>query len=157
MIDSVTFNISRLLLQTDVKEENGKEEADVDGDKQEVVKVKQEVVEVKQEVVEVKQEVSADSATVQVKQEPEDGPGDSQPTVAKGKDGANRGRLVMTVAGEQKILHFDPSDIISTATMMVGDKVSLSTRSAVGSCPKRSVDFSSGAWNLLRHHRLHSG
>lgn len=34
------------------------------------------------------------------------------------------GRLVMTVAGEQKQLTFCPNDLLSTATMMDGDKVS---------------------------------
>lgn len=34
------------------------------------------------------------------------------------------GRLVMTVAGEQKLLTFGPNDLLSTATMLDGDKVS---------------------------------
>lgn len=34
------------------------------------------------------------------------------------------GRLVMTVAGVQKQLTFGPNDLLSTATMLDGDKVS---------------------------------
>lgn len=34
------------------------------------------------------------------------------------------GRLVMTVAGVQKQLNFGPNDLLSTATMLDGDKVS---------------------------------
>ncbi|KAK0138404.1 Cold shock domain-containing protein E1 [Merluccius polli] len=98
------------------EEKDCKEEADVDGDEKEVVKVKQ-------EVGEDKQEVGADSAKVQVKQEQEDRPVSGQPAGGKEKDRPDRGRLVMTVAGEQKILHFDPHDVITSATMMVGDKV----------------------------------
>ncbi|CAL8297627.1 unnamed protein product [Merluccius merluccius] len=98
------------------EEKDCKEEANVDGDEKEVVKVKQ-------EVGEVKPEVGADSAKVQVKQEQEDRPVSGQPAGGKEKDRPDRGRLVMTVAGEQKILHFDPHDVITSATMMVGDKV----------------------------------
>lgn len=35
------------------------------------------------------------------------------------------GRLVMTVAGVQKQLIFGPNDLLSTATMLDGDKVSV--------------------------------
>ncbi|KAJ3610490.1 hypothetical protein NHX12_022582, partial [Muraenolepis orangiensis] len=90
-----------------------KEKMDEDQDKKVVVK----------EVVEGKLQVGADSATVEVKQEQEDRPADCQSADGKEKDGPDRGRLVMTIAGEQKILHFDPSDVITGATMMVGDKV----------------------------------
>lgn len=34
------------------------------------------------------------------------------------------GRLVMTVSGVQKQLPFSPNDLLSTATMLDGDKVS---------------------------------
>lgn len=37
---------------------------------------------------------------------------------------ADMGRLVMTVDGEQKQLSFGPKDLLTTATMLDGDKVS---------------------------------
>lgn len=33
------------------------------------------------------------------------------------------GRLVMTIDGQQKLLPFGPNDLLSTATMLDGDKV----------------------------------
>ncbi|CAL8390687.1 unnamed protein product [Arctogadus glacialis] len=94
--------------------------AGVDGDKKDVVGVKQEAVKVEQEVRVV-------SAKVEVKEEQEERPVDGQPAGGKEKEKEkerpDRGRLVMTIAGEQKMLHFDPIDVMTSATMMVGDKV----------------------------------
>lgn len=42
--------------------------------------------------------------------------------------GQEMGRVVMTVNGEQKQLSFGPKDLMTTATMMVGDKVSVLKR-----------------------------
>ena len=91
--------------------------AGADGDKKDVVGVKQEAVKVEQEVRVV-------SAKVEVKEEQEERPVDGQPAGGKEKERPDRGRLVMTIAGEQKMLHFDPIDVMTSATMMVGDKVS---------------------------------
>lgn len=40
-----------------------------------------------------------------------------------GAVGAEMGRLVMTIDGQQKQLSFSPKDLLSTATMLDGDKV----------------------------------
>lgn len=40
-----------------------------------------------------------------------------------GAAGAEMGRLVMTIEGQQKQLSFSPKDLLTTATMLDGDKV----------------------------------
>lgn len=40
-----------------------------------------------------------------------------------GAAGAEMGRLVMTIDGQQKQLSFSPKDLLTTATMLDGDKV----------------------------------
>ena len=120
-----TFNLNPPRLQNVNKEEKNKDAveeaaaAGADGDKKDVVGVKQEAVKVEQEVRVV-------SAKVEVKEEQEERPVDGQPAGGKEKEKErpDRGRLVMTIAGEQKMLHFDPIDVMTSATMMVGDKVS---------------------------------
>ena len=74
-----------------------KAEAKPEGEKPPVVEVKKE-----------NEEVSVD---------------DKKPDESEKSKDADMGRLVMTVAGEQKQLAFRRRDLLCIATMMVGDKV----------------------------------
>lgn len=67
---------------------------------------------------------------MEIKKEVEEEVMKSQLTEADDEGGAKpepeMGRLVMTIDGEQKQLPFGPDDLLSTATMLDGDKVSQS-------------------------------
>lgn len=65
---------------------------------------------------------------MEVKKEVEDEAMKSQSTEDEGgaKPEPEMGRLVMTIDGQQKQLPFGPNDLLSTATMLDGDKVSQS-------------------------------
>ncbi|XP_063731679.1 serine/arginine repetitive matrix protein 2 isoform X5 [Eleginops maclovinus] len=88
-----------------VKEENLDEE---DQKKKEVEQKKEEVEEQKEEE-EGKQDLKKEEAVMK--------------SEAGQEGGAVTGRLVTTINGEQKLLTFGPEDMISTATMLDGDKV----------------------------------
>lgn len=67
---------------------------------------------------------------MEIKKEGEEEVMKSQSTEAEDEGGAKpepeMGRLVMTIDGQQKQLPFGPNDLLSTATMLDGDKVSQS-------------------------------
>ncbi|XP_038154268.1 uncharacterized protein LOC119791943 isoform X3 [Cyprinodon tularosa] len=79
--------------------------------KAEQVEVKKEEV-LKAEQVEVKKEEVLKAERVEVKKEED--------------SGRETGRLVMTINGQQKQLPFGPNDLLTMATMLVGDKVRFS-------------------------------
>lgn len=78
---------------------------------------------------------------MEIKTEEEEEEMKNQSTAAgpegKAKPERDLGRLVMTVSGVQKQLPFSPNDLLSTATMLDGDKVSddITTLSQIRALP----------------------
>lgn len=97
-------------------------------DKEEGMKVQEgedlQEIKIKQEVME--EEVIEEEEKKNVEEDKEDGGVEETkaPEPAnKGQAEPEMGRLVMTIGSEQKMLSFTAKDLLTTATMLVGDKV----------------------------------
>lgn len=88
------------------------------------VKVKEEKMDEEEEQEAAKKQEEETKMEIKKEEDVEEEKSDPPEAAGKRQREPEKGRLVMTVNGEQKQLSFSPTDLLTMATMLVGDKVS---------------------------------